>query len=181
MGCEVILEVVEEVFELLEVSEKGDPGTPVDHNDLISIQGGTVTERYHLTVAELGRVISAAQKAALDGANSPSAANVLETRNESESAKDATGGGTVTLDVTADNVFVVTTDDTAFTFATTGEADSRGITLVLKFTAAIPAITWPALANNDPDLSGATPVTGKAVVEMAYLDGAWWAWLVEAI
>lgn len=144
-----------------------------------SATNGTIGVR--VTPIDEGLLLSLAQKAAVDGSNTPSATNIFETRNESESAEDATAGGTVTLDVISDNVFITTTDDTAFTIATTGEADSRGITLVLNFTAALPTITWPTLANTAPDISGATPTTGKAVIEMAYLDGEWWAWLVEAI
>jgi len=104
--------------------------------------------------------------------------------NETETAQDATGGGTVTLDVSNTNVKVITTDDTAFTIAMSNApatGNARGITLLFLFTAALPTVTWPTLANTAPDLSGATATTGQAVCEMAYLNDEWWAWLVEAI
>lgn len=104
--------------------------------------------------------------------------------NETEDVLDATAGGSIAPDVSTENVFIITADDTAFTVAPTGlpaAGNARGITLVINFTAALPTITWPSLANSAPDISGATATTGKAVIEMLYVDGAWWAWLVEAI
>lgn len=183
MSCEVLLEVVEEIFELLEVAEKGDPGTPVAHNDLTEIQGGTVTERYHLTAAELSRVVTAAQKAALDGANSPAATNAVQTWDKAEGVIDATAGGTFALDYRSDMIYRVSVGTAAvvLNFINKPAGDNaRGPTIRLKFTGAtIPAVTFEdagapiTFETWDGDVSDATPLVGVAKIELLYQDATY--------
>ena len=54
-----------------------------DHSQLVGLQGGTSTERYHLTSAEKGRVPSSDVSAALTGTGTPSANNKFVTSNDS--------------------------------------------------------------------------------------------------
>ena len=126
--------------------------------------------------------------AAVNGANTPDVNNVFQTRKENETTHDATGGGTVTIDVRVGNVHIITTDDTAFTVEFSklpAAGDSQGLTIYLIFTAALPTITWPTLgpaANPQvpPDLSDATITDGWAVVTAAEIQGDTYVWKVSA-
>ena len=52
-----------------------------DHNNLLGVQGGTATERYHMTAAEKGRIPSPDVTAALTGTSTPNAGNKFVTAN----------------------------------------------------------------------------------------------------
>ena len=81
-----------------------------DHGNLLGLQGGTPTERYHLTAAEKGRVPSANIIDALTGTGTPNNSNKFVTADwladDKISAIDNTAGGVaVSLRVALANLF----------------------------------------------------------------------------
>jgi hypothetical protein len=119
------------------------------------------------------------------GGGAGSTSGTVDGAIETEVPVDATAGGTVSLDTSLNNVFVITADDTDFTvelanFPSVGNA--RGITIRLILTgAALPTITWDtgqassenAFETWDEDISSASPLVGVVKLEASYVGGVW--------
>lgn len=88
--ADVNLTTTEEVVQIITINSKGDPGTPVNHNDLLNIQGGTAAERYHLTAAQVDEIAANTAKVSFPEAPNDGKQYARESLGWSEVA---TGGG----------------------------------------------------------------------------------------